>query len=132
MNVARLNSLDRSDAAEALEACCGSEAWVDRMIGARPFRDSTAILTTAEEAWWDLGADDWLEAFAVRGESPAGEYEEKFGYPYLVHAADRSDADLEELYRLRLGNDALSELSATATEQARLTNLRLRRLLDLA
>ncbi len=133
MDVSELNSLDRIEATKALAPCCGSRVWVDRMLAAGPFPDITAILMNAEEIWWDLGADDWEEAFAAHRETqqpgtPPG-YEEKFGYPYLVFAADRSAEELETLLRQRLDHDPLSELSVTAAEQARITNLALRRLL---
>jgi hypothetical protein len=136
MDITALNSLDRHDAVSVLTECCASTAWIDRMVVARPFRDAPAILTAAEEVWWDLGADDWQEAFAAHeGTSPAdptGEYAEEFGYPYLVFAENLSDTDLDTLYKRRLEHDALAELSVTATEQARITNFRLRQLLDLA
>jgi len=106
--------------------------WVDRMVAARPFRGATAILSTAEEVWWDLGAEDWVEAFgAHRAPSHLGttNYEEQFGYPYLAFSADRSTEELEALHQERLGNDPLAEMSVTAAEQARITNLELRRLL---
>jgi OHCU decarboxylase len=60
--------LDRSDAAEAgtlLLACCGSLAWVDAMVAARPFGDDGALFERAERLWWALTPEDWLEAFAV-------------------------------------------------------------------
>ncbi len=136
MDVADLNSLDRAAAIEVLAGCCGSGMWVDRMIAARPFRNATAVLTTAEEVWWDLGAEDWAEAFAAHRQTRQSEnypgYEEEFGYPYVVFAADRSTEELSALYRERLSRDPLPELRVTAIEQARLTNLALRRLLGAA
>jgi len=135
VDVPELNALDHSNAAAVFAACCGAAVWVDRMVAARPFHDTTEILMIAEETWWDLGADDWHEAFAAHGEGPGSpafpEYEETFGYPYLVSATDRSAEELDALFRRRLGNDPLSELSVTATEQARITNLGLRRILGL-
>lgn len=133
MDVTELNSFDRDEAAEAFAACCGSGVWVDRMVAARPFADTTAVLMAAEEAWWDLGAEDWEEAFATHSGAPrppaSPQYEEKFDYPYLVFTADRSSEELDAFYRQRLGHDPLSELSVTAAEQARITNFELRRLL---
>ena len=134
MDVVALNSLDRRDAAALLIHCCASGAWIDRMVVARPFRDAPAILTAAEEVWWDLGANDWQEAFAAHNglSDTSGEYAEAFGYPYLAFEANLSATDLDTLYMRRLEHDALAELSVTATEQARITNYRLRQLLDLA
>ena len=136
MDVAELNSHGPNKAAEAFARCCGSTVWVDRMVAARPYRDITAVLTTAEEVWWDLGAEDWQEAFASNIVMPATsshpEYEETFGHPYVVFVADQSAADLDVMYRRRLGNDLVSELSEAAAEQARITNRALRYLLEVS
>lgn len=133
MDVTELNSCAPVDAAHELGNCCGSVVWVDRMVAARPFRDTTAVLTTAEEIWWDLGADDWQEAFAAHPPMPGidSEYEDTFGHPYLVFVTNQSAAELSAIYQRRLHNNLLSELGVTATEQARITNLSLRRLLDI-
>jgi len=134
MDVTELNSRAPLDAARALATCCRSAVWVDLMVAARPFQDTTEILTAAEEIWWDLGADDWQEAFAAHPTLPGvdSEYEDTFGHPYLVFVTAQSDAELEATYQKRLHNDLLAELGVTATEQARITNLALRRLLDIA
>jgi hypothetical protein len=34
------------------------------MTARRPFPDLATMLAHAEEVWWDLTPDDWLEAFA--------------------------------------------------------------------
>ena len=136
MDVTDLNSLDRAAAIDILTRCCGSRMWVDRMIAARPFRNATAVLTAAEEVWWDLGAEDWEEAFTAHRQTRQSQnypdYEEEFGYPYVVFAADRSTEELSALSRERLGRDPLLELRVIAIEQARLTNLALRQLLAVA
>jgi 2-oxo-4-hydroxy-4-carboxy-5-ureidoimidazoline decarboxylase len=59
--------LDRAAPREArrlLAACCGSSAWVERMLRRRPFGSSAALLAAAHEAWIDLTHADWLEAFS--------------------------------------------------------------------
>ena len=33
------------------------------MTEARPFTNIDALLSTADEVWWSLSTDDWLEAF---------------------------------------------------------------------
>jgi OHCU decarboxylase len=59
--------LDQAAAAEAralLHSCCGSARWVEQMEQRRPFRDQSALLSSALAVWWSLGPDDWREAFA--------------------------------------------------------------------
>lgn len=134
MDIADLNSLDRGQASAVLARCCGSGVWVDRMISLRPFADGTALLAAAEEVWWDLSADDWQEAFSVAPEPEArsrSTYSERFGYPYVVFPGNRSEDDLSALFRERMEHDALTELGVAAAEQARVTNLALRSLLEL-
>lgn len=61
--VAALDALPPSEAAPLLEACCGSTAWVNRMLVHRPFTTLSVMLRAAENVWWDLTPDDWREAF---------------------------------------------------------------------
>ena len=56
-------------------ACCGSRAFAERIIGARPYPELDELLKKADEVWWSLGEADWLEAFACHpriGESLSG------------------------------------------------------------
>jgi OHCU decarboxylase len=61
----RLNHADEDDAARQLRTCCGSTAWVARMLARRPFASRDDLLARAREEWFALSADDWLEAFAA-------------------------------------------------------------------
>ena len=60
------------------------------------------------------------------------EYERRFGHIYLVSAAGKSAEELLALLRARLSNDADTELRVAAAEQAKITRLRLLRLLGAA
>ena len=164
MDIDLLNRAGEDEARAGLASCCGSSRWVERMLALRPFPDVPSLLAAAEEVWWDLTPDDWVEAFSVHpriGEQPAGEdreaawsrgeqsgvavadaevleelaecnraYEERFGHVFVVFASGRSAEELLALCRQRLGNDAVKEVTVAAAEQARITNLRLRRLLE--
>jgi OHCU decarboxylase len=57
------------------------------------------------------------------------EYEEKFGYIFIVCATGKSAAEMLAILRERLDNDAASELPLAAGEQAKITQLRLAKLL---
>jgi OHCU decarboxylase len=137
------------------------------MEAARPYSSREALLALAEEHWWALDREDWLEAFrshprigerrAEAGQTSteqrwsAGEqsgmasaesgtqaaiaagnreYEERFGYIYIVCASGRSAEELLSVLRERLGNAPEVEIRAAAAEQARITRLRLDKLLD--
>lgn len=75
MDLATLNRATPAEATTALLACCASEAWAAAMVAQRPFADVDRLLTAAGDAWWTLGEEDWLQAFAAHpriGERPAG------------------------------------------------------------
>lgn len=58
------------------------------------------------------------------------EYEEKFGYIYIVCATGKSSEEMLAILRERLPNDAETELRIAAREQSRITKLRLGKLID--
>jgi 2-oxo-4-hydroxy-4-carboxy-5-ureidoimidazoline decarboxylase len=60
----RLDAASPGEARRLLTTCCGSSAWVERMLRRRPFGSTDAVVTAAREAWLDLTHTDWLEAFS--------------------------------------------------------------------
>lgn len=58
------------------------------------------------------------------------EYERRFGHIYLVSASGKSAEELLELLRARLANDPATELEVAAGEQAKITRLRLLKLIE--
>lgn len=157
MTLGELNALPREVAERELSRCCGSTRWAAAIVARRPFADAEALARDAEEIWWTLEGGDWLEAFSRHpriGERAAGwagseqagmsgaseqtrqrltalnhDYERKFGHVFLIFATGRSaDEMLSELER-RLGNDPATELKIAAGEQAKITRLRLEKLL---
>ena len=56
------------------------------------------------------------------------EYEEKFGYIFIVCASGKSSEEMLAILRGRLENDPDDELRNAAAEQAKITELRLRKL----
>jgi 2-oxo-4-hydroxy-4-carboxy-5-ureidoimidazoline decarboxylase len=55
-------------------------------------------------------------------------YLERFGYIFIVCATGKSAAEMLGLLEARLGNDPARELAIAASEQARITRLRLEKL----
>jgi 2-oxo-4-hydroxy-4-carboxy-5-ureidoimidazoline decarboxylase len=62
--VAALDAMPSHEAAALLVTCCGASAWVSGMLARRPFGTLHRLLAEADEVWWSLTPDDWLEAFA--------------------------------------------------------------------
>ncbi|HET9479476.1 MAG TPA: 2-oxo-4-hydroxy-4-carboxy-5-ureidoimidazoline decarboxylase [Pyrinomonadaceae bacterium] len=58
------------------------------------------------------------------------EYEKKFGFIFIVCATDKSSDEILSLLEQRLPNDAATELRNAASEQAKITELRLRKLIE--
>jgi allantoicase len=162
--LAALNAMSAAEAVVALRRCCGATRWAEAMAAARPFEDVSSLLRAAERAWWSLGVDDHLEAFAAHpriGEHavpPSGDagwsnaeqrgaaaaaaqtlaalaeanraYEAQLGFIYIVCASGKSaDAMLADL-RARLANSRQVELRTAAEEQAKITRLRLGKLVQ--
>ena len=162
-----LNTKSAKDAAEDLERCCGSHAWVEKMLTRRPFHSVDELFSAADDIWFKLAAEDWLEAFAhhpriggdvealrakfastaswaeneQRGVSQATEdvlhqlaklnddYFEKYGYIFIVCATGKSAEEMLEILKGRLPNDKEKELKVAAGEQAKITKIRLEKLI---
>ena len=63
MTLEELNSLTSVAADEEFLKCCGSMHWARRMSDARPFGELDHLTKEADQVWWSLTEDDWLEAF---------------------------------------------------------------------
>lgn len=128
------------------------------MAEARPFASDEELLEVADRTWWALDPDDWREAFAAHpriGERAEGwsakeqagmdgasdelraelldgnrAYEAKFGHVFLVCATGRSAEGMAEELRRRLAAEPEDELRTAATEQAKITRLRLAKLVE--
>jgi OHCU decarboxylase len=58
------------------------------------------------------------------------EYEQKFGYIFIVCATGKSSEEMLQLLRQRMTNDPEREMRIAAEEQSRITRLRLEKLLE--
>jgi len=165
-DLAWLNTLPVEEAVKELLQCCGSERWAQEMANRRPYQDPEALVRTANDIWWTLRPDDWLEAFRSHpkigekkaaesvssqshewsGQEQAGvsnasvetvdtlatlnrEYEEKFGFIFIICATGKSSEEMLSALRERLNNDAATELTIAAGEQSKITELRLKKLI---
>ncbi len=156
-----LDALPGAEVRAALARCCGSSAWVETMVRARPYLDATTLRRAVDWAFDALSETDWLEAFAAHpriGERPerlrtfahaedsareqAGvdgahaatiaaladgnrRYETTFGHVFLVCATGKSAGEMLAILRSRLANPPDVELAVAASEQRKITHLRL-------
>ena len=138
---------------------CSSTIWARRVLAGGPFRDVDALLDRADRVLAELpdgeidaaldghprigakvdntssareqaavvtAADSVKAELAVRN----AEYEEEFGYVYLVCASGRSAEELLAILTERLANDPETERRVMRNELAKINRLRLDRLLS--
>jgi len=63
MTLHELNILPKEQLIEELSKCCGSSAWVNKMLDFFPADDLVELLEDAEEQWYKCNEEDWKEAF---------------------------------------------------------------------
>jgi OHCU decarboxylase len=158
MTLDHLNTLEALRAQAEFRRCCGSAQWAMAMSGARPFADVDAMIARGETIWTSLAPRDWLEAFSAHprigerrdasawsSEEQAGtrladertqeklaalnvDYQERFGYIFIVCATGKSSEEMLALLDARLSNDPQTEIVVAAGEQRKIIAVRLRKL----
>jgi OHCU decarboxylase len=48
---------------KTLLQCCGSKRWAREMVQAQPYQNAETLIAKANDIWWSLEPEDWLEAF---------------------------------------------------------------------
>jgi len=153
------NRLTERQRMNLLFGVCSSPIWVRRVLTAGPFADADALLDRADRVLAEL-PDRELEAAldghprigalvdnassareqagvadaddGVRAELAAKnrEYDDRFGYVYLVCASGRSAEELLAILTDRLHNDPGTERRVMRNELTKINRLRLKRLLS--
>lgn len=158
MTLSELNRLPDSRAQGEFLRCCASHRWAQLMSAERPFGGGDVMEAVAQRLWWSLAAADWLEAFAahprigdratsawsaeeqarafeastaVRSRLAVGnrQYEERFGYTFIICATGKPAEEILAILDRRLHNEPADELQIAADEQRKITVLRLGKLI---
>jgi len=87
---------------------------------------NTQDSATHEQSGANEAEDEVLEALAQGNQ----EYLDKFGFIFIVFATDKSAQQMLDLLLARLPNDRATELVNAATEQNKITRLRLNKLFE--
>lgn len=94
-----------------------------------------AAATSVEAQKWSAEEQSGISDSAQRTHDELAqlnrEYEEKFGYIFIVCASGKSSEEMLAILRQRLENDPEEELKIAAAEQAKITELRLRKLISI-
>ncbi|SOD02199.1 2-oxo-4-hydroxy-4-carboxy-5-ureidoimidazoline decarboxylase [bacterium JGI 053] len=94
---------------------------------AAPAQSAQAAAWSAQEQAGAAQPGDEIAAALADGNRA---YEERFGRIYIVCATGKTGDEMLAILRGRLANDPATELRAAAAEQAKITALRLEKLLD--
>jgi OHCU decarboxylase len=113
-------SLDADDWREAF----AHHPRIGERTSAVPQGVRAAAWSSREQAGIDGAAAGLHDALAAINQ----EYEQRFGYIYIVCASGKSAEELLSLARERLTNTPATELRVAAEEQRRITRLRLQQL----
>ena len=162
-----LNSVPHEEALKALLQCCGSTRWAEEVSKSRPYSSLETLVASANDVWWSLQPNDWLEAFRSHpkigekkaaapvsarssqwsGQEQAGvstasretvdvlaalnvAYEQKFGFIFIICATGKTSEEMLEVLKQRLENDSATELPIAAAEQGKITELRLKKMIN--
>ena len=111
-----LNSLTDDEATKELLQCCGSKRWASATATGRPFDTLEILLATADDIWWSLNPNDWIEAFRSHpkiGEQKAADEvsaqeqqwsgQEQSGIDEASHQTVSSLAELNAAYEQKFG-----------------------------
>ena len=155
VNLNHFNSAPADDLRPLLADCLAVPRWADTVLTERPYASRESLLASAGELAAALNPDEIHAAMAGHpriGERKAGDsfssaeqsgvdasladrlraanerYERRFGHIYLVFASGRSGEELLAILERRLGNDPVTELGVINSELAKITILRLGKL----
>jgi 2-oxo-4-hydroxy-4-carboxy-5-ureidoimidazoline decarboxylase len=142
-----------------LAACCATRSWIAALVAGRPYLDQDALFAASDAAIAELTDAGLAEALAAHprigdrtGEAWSRQeqagmasasadlqaelaaanaaYEQRFGQVYLVCATGKSAEELLAICRSRLGNDPATERTVVLDELAKISRLRLGKLLN--
>ena len=111
-----------------------SEDWLEAFHSHPKIGEKKAAAPTAVEAQrWSENEQSGIRNSAQQTLDELADlnraYEEKFGYIFIVCASGKSSEEMLAMLHDRLKNNAVEELRIAAAEQAKITQLRLRKLL---
>ena len=110
MNIKQLNSLPRDELSIEFEKCCGSSAWVKRMVNSKPFYDVESLHEVSDKIWNSLSSQDYLEAFTHHPQiGDIDSLKKKFASTANWAGTEQkgtTQASDKVLQQLKIGNDA--------------------------
>ena len=120
--------------ADSLWGSLTEQDWLEAFRAHPKIGERKAAAAQSEQARsWSKEEQSGIERAAkeTRAALAAGnqEYEERFGFIFIVCATGRSSEEMLAILNSRLKNDSGTELAVAAEEQRKITRLRLEKLL---
>eukprot|EP01031_Cornospumella_fuschlensis_P029350 gene29350-35429_t len=110
------------------------EEWLKAFAAHPKIGDAKALKQKFSKSAWEgqeqSGANSADEATLQALATLNTEYDVRNGFIFLICATGKSAGEMLEALRVRLGNDTATELQIAAGEQAKITKLRIMKLLD--
>ena len=121
--------------AEQIWQSLDEQDWLEAFATHPKIGAKKAVLQqSAQSAEWSNAEQSGTQTAAdsVRDELEKANhlYEEKFGFIFIVCATGRSAEEMLEICRKRLNNDIDAEIRIAAKEQRKITEIRLKKLLE--
>ncbi len=112
-----------------------NEDWLEAFAAHPKIGAKKAVSqATAQSAEWSNAEQSGVNAAADAVKNQLEKfnrlYERKFGFIFIVCATGKSAAEMLEICQARLDNDAATEIRIAADEQKKITEIRLKKLLE--
>lgn len=125
---------DLFNASDAVWWSLSKEDWLEAFAHHPKIGDVSQLREKfATTAQWAQGEQSGVQAASEEILAALAEgnhlYEERFGYIFIVCATGKSAGEMLSLLEARLGNEPDVELKVAAAEQAKITKIRLEKLL---
>jgi OHCU decarboxylase len=113
----------------------GSEDWLEAFRAHPKIGEKKAAAAQSEEARkWSAQEQSGIRDAAATTMAALAEgnrdYEQRFGFIFIVCATSKSSEEMLAILQARLQNDAETEIAAAAEEQRKIMRLRLEKLLQ--
>lgn len=115
-------TLDEADFLEAF----GHHPKIGDVESLRKRFATTASWASAEQSGMNAASEQLIQNLSASNRA----YEDKFGFIFIVCATGKSAADMFSLLQSRLPNERATEIQNAAAEQAKITAIRLRKLVE--
>ena len=121
--------------ADAIWRSLGQQDWMEAFLAHPKIGEKKAVVAQSDQAqgWSEqeqAGVQGALAGTRAALAEGNREYEQRFGFIYIVCATGKSSEELLGILQARLKNDSETELRNAADEQRKITRLRLEKLLN--